>query len=45
VIRWFTGRGKGASHDVDLLISHPDNSMVIGLLDDFIGKLKLKVNE
>ncbi|XP_065919109.1 fidgetin-like protein 1 isoform X2 [Dysidea avara] len=32
-------RGKGASHDVDLLISHPD---VTGLLDDFTGKLKLK---
>jgi len=39
----FSFRGKEASHDVDLLISHPDNNMVTGLLDDFIRKLQSKV--
>ena len=38
-----TNRGKDSGHDIDLLISHPDNSVINGLLVDFVTKLKLKV--
>lgn len=38
-----THRGKDSGHDIDLLISHPDNTVVNGLLEDFVAKLKSKV--